>query len=83
MISVTTESEIDRLEPSPSSKMLQNPKSSDMVYDAFHLLETEPSVQVCYIGSIVNIIYVLLSALFIFLSFFYLWVENGGFSIIR
>lgn len=43
-------SELDWVEPSLhlcNSRMLQ-PHGSDRVYDAFHLLQTEPSVQVPY-----------------------------------
>ncbi|KAL0298375.1 UNVERIFIED_CONTAM: hypothetical protein Sradi_6497300 [Sesamum radiatum] len=44
----STESEVDWVEPSLTvynSRMLQRPHGSNRVYDAFHLLQTEPSVQ--------------------------------------
>ncbi|XP_011076391.1 uncharacterized protein LOC105160622 [Sesamum indicum] len=44
----SSESEVDWFEPSLSvynSRMLQRPCGSSRVYDAFHLLQTEPSVQ--------------------------------------
>ncbi|KAL0304096.1 UNVERIFIED_CONTAM: hypothetical protein Sradi_6277700 [Sesamum radiatum] len=44
----SSESEVDWVEPSLTlynSRMLQRPCGSSRVYDAFHLLQTEPSVQ--------------------------------------